>query len=261
MAHRGGAGLAPENTLEAFRAAVALWSADVLELDVRLSCDGQVVVIHDETVDRTTDGTGAVASMDLKQIRELDAGARFADASGAFPFRGKGVRIPLLEDLLEALPDTRLNIEAKEPRVARPLHELLLRHRAHHRVLFASAEERGRGVKVGWRGATSASRNQLRRSVAAVRAGAGRFYRPATDALQIPAFWEGERVATREFIAWAHRWNLPVHVWTVDDPEEMRRLLEWEVDGIQTDRPDLLARVLHQERGRPLPPGLRPGTG
>ena len=100
VAHRGGSRLAPENTLEAFRDAVERWRADMLEMDVRLTRDGEVVVIHDETVDRTTDGTGPVRSYTLEELQRLDAAHRFVDPRGEASFRGKGVRIPRFEDVL-----------------------------------------------------------------------------------------------------------------------------------------------------------------
>jgi len=97
VAHRGGSRLAPENTLVAFRRALAWWDADMFELDVRATREGEVVVLHDATVDRTTDGTGAVESMTLAEVRALDAGYRFRTPDGATPFRGYGVRVPLLQ--------------------------------------------------------------------------------------------------------------------------------------------------------------------
>jgi len=113
VAHRGGSGLAPENTLEAFRSAVDDWGADILEMDVRLSADGHVVVIHDETVDRTTNGSGAVGALTLEELRALDAGWRFTDPSGATSFRGRGARLPTFDEVLDAFPAVRINVEAK----------------------------------------------------------------------------------------------------------------------------------------------------
>lgn len=256
VAHRGGSRLAPENTLEAFRAAVMLWAADMLEMDVRLTRDGEVVVIHDETVDRTTDGSGTVFSFTLPQIQELDAGHRFLDPGGRPSFRGLGARVPRFEDVLLAFPHARINVEAKEPRVAAPLVEIVRRHGAEDRVLVAAEHERCRDAVRGYPGPWGASRTQVFWFWTLHRLPGAGPYVPGADILQVPQVWKGMRIVTPSFVRAAHRRNLPVQVWTVDEPADMRRLLSWGVDGIQTDRPDLLARVLMEEAGRPAPPGL-----
>ena len=256
VAHRGGAGLAPENTLEAFRLAVDGYGADMLEMDVHLTADDEVVVIHDPTVDRTTDGSGAVAAMGADEIRSLDAGYTFQDPDGAFSYRGRGTRVPLFAEVLQEFPETRLNVECKCPRVARPLVELILRHEAQHRVLVAAAEEANRKAVRGYPGPWGASSAQLRPFHVLHRLPLGFLYTPRADALQIPETWKGRRILTERFLREAHRRNLPVHVWTVDREDDMRRLLAMGVDAIQTDRPDRLARVLHEFGGRALPPAM-----
>jgi glycerophosphoryl diester phosphodiesterase len=255
FAHRGGARLAPENTMEAFRGAVDDWGADVLETDVHLSADGELVVIHDDTVDRTTDGTGAVADLSWAELRELDAGYHFTDLEGRHAFRGKGIGIPRLNDLLDALPGVRINVDAKAPAAARPLVELLHRRGEEHRVLVASEFEATRADRLGYRGPFSATRKQITRFYLLSRLPFDLPWTPRTHAFQVPWWWEGRQVTTRPLVERAQRRNIPVHVWTVDDPAVMRTLLAWGVDGIQTDRPDLLSRVLHEVTGRPLPPG------
>lgn len=257
FAHRGGAALAPENTLPAFTSAVELWGADILEMDVRLSRDGELMVIHDDTVDRTTDGNGPVHALTAEELRDLDAGARFLDLDGEAGFRGQGVRIPFFREVLERCPDTRLNVDAKDPAATPLLIRMVERFGARDRVLLASVGEGGRADRHGYRGPVSATRRQIRGFYLCHRLPRGGPYTPKTDALQVPYHWEGRQVTTPRLIREAHRRNLPVHVWTVDDPDLMRTLLSWEADGIQTDRPDLLARVMSEERGRPLPPGLR----
>lgn len=257
FAHRGGAALAPENTMEAFRGAVHEWGADVLEMDVRLTADGELVVIHDETVDRTTDGRGPVRAYTLDELRRLDAGSSFRALDGGAPFRGKGVRVPLLSEVLEGFPDVRLNVEAKVLDAAPVLLRVIEAHGAADRVLAASAEEAGRADRLGYRGPVCATTRQVRLFYYLHRLPGGGPYTPRADALQIPDRWEGRAVASARLVEAAHAKNLPVHVWTVDEPAAMRRLLSWGVDAIQTDRPDLLARVLHEETGRPLPTGSR----
>lgn len=258
-AHRGGAALAPENTMAAFEQAVHRWGVDMLELDVRLSADGEVVVVHDATVDRTTDGSGAVADLRLAQLRELDAGARFRDLDGRSSHAGRGVRIPTLDEVLEAFPHVRLNVEAKCAEVARPLVQAIERHGAAHRVLVAAEFEANRRSVRGYRGAWGASRSHLVPFWLLHRVPLlGRLYTPGCDVLQVPRRYRGREVVTPRLMDEANRRNLPVHVWVVDDPAEMRRLLDRGVHALQTDRPDLLARVLHEVTGRPLPPGARP---
>jgi len=260
VAHRGGSRIAPENTMQAFRAAVDQWGADMLELDVRLTRDGVVVVIHDETVDRTSDGTGPVASFSLEELQELDAGYRFVDPSGDAAFRGQGVRIPTLDELLEDLPAMRLNIEAKEPQVAGPLVELIRRHGAEDRCLVAAEFERCRRAARGYPGPWGASRHHVFLFWFLHHLPGGSPYTPGADVLQVPQSWKGLQIVTPSFVRAAHALNLPVQVWTVDDPDDMRRLLAMGVDGIQSDRPDILARVLTEVVGRTPAPGLDPAA-
>jgi glycerophosphoryl diester phosphodiesterase len=255
VAHRGGAKLAPENTIEAFRRAVDLWRADLFETDVHLSADGEVVVIHDPTVDRTTDGTGNVRDLPWAALRELDAGYRFRALDGGSPFRGIGVRLPLLDELLESFPRMRINVECKAPEAAAPLARVIERHGAAHRVLIAAFKERDRAGARGYPGPWGATSAQ----VASVRF-FGRLSAPRADVMQVSEWWKGIHVVTPRFVRAAHRLNIPVQVWTVDDPADMRRLLAWGVDGIHSDRPDLLASVLTEVAGRAVPPGAAGGA-
>jgi glycerophosphoryl diester phosphodiesterase len=261
-AHRGGAALAPENTLEAFRQAVDAWGADLLEMDVRVTADGELVVIHDATVERTTEGAGPVAELTWAELRRLDAGFRFRDATGEASFAGRGVRVPRFEDVLTALPRARLNVEAKCREAAGPLVDIVLAHHAAHRVLVAAEHEPNRRAARRYPGPWGASRAQLRPFWMLHRVPwLGALYTPRVDVLQVPVSWKGRVIVTRRFVEEAHRRNLPVHVWVVDEPAEMRRLLALGVDSIQSDRPDLLARVLHEDTGRPLPPALARAAG
>ena len=256
MAHRGGAALAPENTLLAFRRAIEWWRADVLELDVRATRDGEAVVFHDDTLDRTTDGSGPVAEHTLAEVRQLDAGFHFSTDGGlTTPFRGGGAGVSTLAEVLLACPGIRVNAEVKDVRAAEAVGAAISETRSEHRVLVAAGERVSRGGLGTGPWAISASGEELRAFYIAHRLRATRLYVPGVDALQLPEVHEGRRIVSERLVADAHAANLPVHVWTVDEEADMRRLLSWGVDGIVTDRPDRLASVLQETHGRPAAPG------
>jgi glycerophosphoryl diester phosphodiesterase len=257
IGHRGAAGWVPENTMASFRDAVDRWAVDMIELDVRASSDGHCVVIHDPTVDRTTDGAGRVADKTLAELSELDAGYRFQDGDGDFPFRGHGLRIPTIDEVLEALPDTPLTIEVKIGTAQAPMFEAIRRFDAADRVVVAGMNHRDRILFGDYRGARSGSTRDVRGFYLLHRLFAGRVWRRSCEVFQVPERQGRLRLVTPRFIRDAARHRLPVHVWTVNDPADMERLLDWGVDALITDRPDLAAGVLAERAGRPLPPGLR----
>lgn len=255
IAHRGGAALAPENTLPTFHQAIEWWGADILELDVQPTRDGEAVVLHDARVDRTTDGAGAAVELTLAEIRALDAGHRFSPGGGEFPYRGQGIQVPTLAEVLASFPRTRVNVEVKDARAGPRVREVVAEAAAESRVLIAAGDRRARRAVRGWAGASSASERELRHFYLLHRVGFAGLYRPAVDAFQLPLLHEGREIPTPRFVSDAHACNLAVHVWTVDHEADMWRLLHHGVDGIVTDRPDRLARVLHEHVGRPLPSG------
>lgn len=257
IGHRGAAGLAPENTMPSFRNAVERWAVDMIELDVHASADGQCVVIHDATVDRTTDGTGFVAEKTAAELRELDAGARFVAADGSRPFAGRGIGVPTIDEVLETFPAMRFTFEVKAAAAERPMFEAIRRHGAEERVIAAGMDWRHRLMFAGYAGATSGSTRDVRGFYMLHRAYCCRFWTPVLSVFQVPERQGRLRIVTPRFVRDAASHNIPVHVWTVNDPADMERLLDWGVDGLITDRPDLGARVLAERAGRPLPPGLR----
>jgi glycerophosphoryl diester phosphodiesterase len=250
IAHRGGRGLWPENTLFAFEHAAAL-GADVLEMDLRRSRDGEIVVLHDGTVDRTTDGQGAVSAMRLADIKRLDAGYRWtADNGVTFPFRGQGVSIPSLREVLQALPRARLNLEIKrgDPDMARPLCELITAQGAQLRVAVVSVEQ---AAIDAFRAAcpavaTAASKDEVVRFVRLSKLSLHPLYRPAAYALEIPERVGDFQVLTPGLMRDARRLNLKLEIWTVNDASDMRRLMAMGVDGIMTDFPDRLLALLRR---------------
>jgi len=253
IAHRGGSHLRPENTLEAFSNATAV-GADVLEMDVRSTADGALVVIHDATVDRTTDGSGAVETMTLGDLQKQDAAFRWsADGGKTFPFRSKGVRVPTLESVFARFPATRMNLEIKHPpgsAIARPLCEQIRAHRMAERVLVASMSDEAIGAfrSACPEVATSLAASEARTFVYASYAWLAAAYTPRGVALQVPDRLRDRILATPGLVEAAHRRNLKVHAWTVNDEARMRELVAIGIDGIITDRPDALARILGRGR-------------
>ena len=259
IAHRGGAGLAPENTLTAFRSAVSDWHSDMIELDVRATRDGHCVVLHDATVERTTDGRGRVEAMTLAQVRLLDAGYRFSPDDGqSHPYRDRGLTIPTLDEVLTALPETRFIVEVKTGAAQRPLFETIRRHQAHGRVMVAGARDADRTMFEDYDGPVSASGDAMRRMYLLHRLRLIRFWDAGrARAVQMPLRHRGRRIVSERLVRELHDKELVVHVWTVDDEDDMHQLFDWGVDGVLTDRPDRLARVMNARFDRPLPPALR----
>lgn len=252
FAHRGGAGLWPENTLLAFREAIALGIRH-LETDLHRTRDGHLVTLHDPTVERTTDGRGRATDLTLAELRRLDAGHGFTRDGVTFPFRGQGVRIPTLEEVLALHPDLRVNLEIKSPDPAslRAVWGFIEHHRVHDRVLIGSEHssvlQAFRALSRG-RVATSAGMREVLRFWLATRVGRGPRRRPDYDALQVPPTHGVLTVVDPRLVAAAHRHGLHVHVWTVDDEAEMRRLIDLGVDGLMSDRPDRLVDLIGIDR-------------
>ncbi|MFQ5791225.1 MAG: glycerophosphodiester phosphodiesterase [Acidobacteriota bacterium] len=250
FAHRGASACAPENTLDSFRLA---WEAGApyLELDVHLTGDDRLVVIHDSSVSRTTGRRGRVENMTLDAIRRLDAGCQFSpDWGRTFPYRGRGLVIPTLEEVLEAFPQARLTIEIKRTRggVEEKVAEAIQRCSTEERVIVASLEhrilERFRALEGGVH--TSFSKSEVREFLSRVRGKDWRDYRPPAPALQVPEYFGLRRVVSPAVIEVAHHLGLEVHVWTVNEPVHIQRLLHWGVDGVMTDDP---ARALSSVEG------------
>jgi glycerophosphoryl diester phosphodiesterase len=248
IAHRGGMGLRPENTLEAFAHAVAL-GADVLEMDVQPASDGTIVVIHDATVDRTTDGRGRVDSLTLEQLQKLDASHYWSgDGGPSFPFRGKGIRIPTLDEVFARFPRMRMIVEMKHggAALARPLCDLVRRSRMTEKALVASVNVE---AVTAFRAAcpealTAMSATEARIFHFAYLFGLEFAYSPPVMALLIPDRLRGEIITTPALVEAGRRRNLRVHVWTVNDEDRMRELARIGVAGIMTDRPDRLLELL-----------------
>lgn len=248
IAHRGGAGLAPENTLAAFRRSAEL-GADILEIDIRRTLDGELVVIHDSKVDRTTNGSGEVAEMTLAELKKLDAGFRWTnDGANTFPFRGSGITIPTLREVFEAFPEKIINIEPKfsTPSPAIQLCTLIEEFKRSDKVIVGTFRDE---VLEEFRAicpsvATSASPSEAIYFLAQYQIGLSESYSPEMQFFQIPSKLRSWEIVTEDYVRALHERNLDVHVWTINDSEEMKRLIELKVDGIMTDKPDLLIETL-----------------
>ena len=248
MAHRGGAGLWPENTMLAFERAHDL-GVDVIEIDVHSTSDGVLVVMHDATVDRTTNGTGRVHDLTLAKIKKLDAGYRWSqDGMKTFPYRGQGITVPTLEEVFMRFPEMRFNIEPKQenPSLAKPLCLMMREKKMVDKVIVGSFRQtvldefRRECPEV----ATSASPAEVSDFVRVYKAERQAAYRPLMRALQVPEYVGGMHVLSKDFVDAAHLRNLQVHAWTVNETESMSRLIGIGVDGIMTDYPDRLMKVL-----------------
>jgi glycerophosphoryl diester phosphodiesterase len=246
-AHRGGAALRPENTLAAFEHGLSL-GADGLELDVHLSRDGVVVVHHDATLDRTTNLTGPIRTRTAAELALVDAGYRFSDGrTDSFPFRGKGFGIPTLRQVLERHPGARLILELKsgEAELARKTIDELRAANAIGRVALGSFYYRVlRAARIYEpRIATGAAQEETRWAL--YRSWVSwPIRRPRYREFQVPETSGHTTIVTPRFIRHAHAAGLPVKVWTVNERGDIDRLLDWGVDAIISDRPDLAVEAL-----------------
>ena len=285
IAHQGGEIEAPSNTMFAFKTAKDKGS-DVLELDVHATADGELVVLHDATVDRTTDGSGRVDQMTLEQVQGLDAAYWFVPGVGTrhgrppedYPYRGfatgeraipeelsefepSDFRIPTLREVLERFPRDFVNIEIKNTAPDTEPYE---------ETLAALLREFGRTTDVivvsfldhaierfklhAPEVSTATATGETALFWASAQGPAPGAPNPRYHALQVPIEFNGLTVVTPEFVEKAHANGFAVHVWTINDRAEMEWLIDIGVDGVMTDRPTLLEQVLEDARAKYKPP-------
>ena len=242
VGHRGNAAHAPENTLESFAQAVAL-GADAIELDVHLSADGVPVVIHDPVVDRTTEGTGAVAALRMSELRALDAGARFVARNPSAPsFQGRGLRIPTLAEVLESFPQMPLLIEIKTPRASDAVRREIETHGADDRCIVASFDAEALRPFRASRIAVGAAQSDVVRLLAPalLRRSAGSVpYRVAC----VPRSHRGVPLPIRGMVEATRASGCLIHVWTVNDAASATQLWRQGVRGIVSDDPALIKQA------------------
>ena len=229
FAHRGDGEAAPENTAAAFESAVGL-GFRYLETDVHCTRDGALIAFHDDRLDRVTDQRGSIARLDYKDV----AGAR---VSGREP-------IPLMEELLGNFPEIRFNIDPKADAAVGPLIEVIRRTRAQERVCIGSfSDKRLKQIRTALPGicTSMATLETTRARLSSIGLPVGRLQAACA---QVPVVWNGIRVIDRRFVTAMKSRSLQVHVWTVNEPKEMDRLLDLGIDGLMTDRPAVLKELL-----------------
>jgi glycerophosphoryl diester phosphodiesterase len=246
MAHRGLSGLFPENTLLAFEEAARV-GAPYIELDVHMTRDGEVIVCHDADLKRTTDRAGLIHELSYAEVAAADAGYNFGGTKGKFPFRGQGLSVPRLADVLAGFAQIHFVIEVKqiEPSLIAAISEVIEKAHMRRHVLIASehqqplseAREMLAGVPTNFSALETA---EFFRRLAIGMAG----YEPPGEALQIPPQHQGLRLVTEQSVAGARDLGVEMHVWTVNDPAEMRSFLRLGAHGIITDYPDRMLALV-----------------
>lgn len=267
LAHRGGALIAPEHTMIAFEKSFEL-GVDGFEIDIRLTKDEEIVVLHDETIDRTSDGMGAVKDFTLEELKNFNFGFHYKDNNGNFPYRNQKVEIVTLRELFKKFPNMFINIDIKDSPetyegslMPSKLWRLIEEYNAENRVVVTSfySEQVDRfNLYAQNRVALGAGESDVRKAFAAFTSQLGHLYHPKVDVFQIPIKSGRFSLDSPKFIAFLNNLNIPVHYWVIDDEELMRKLLENGAQGIITDRPDIAVPLVrdwvehHKEKGENL---------
>lgn len=256
IAHQGGELLAPSNTMAAFTNAANM-GVDVIETDLHITKDGYLVAIHDPTVDRTTNGHGKVADMTLEDIQKLDAGYHFKDLNGNYSYRGKGVYIPAAEEMFQTFDQMRIEMEIKDDNpperideMASKLWALIKKYHMEDKILVASFDQNILDTFNKYakdRVATCGGKQEVTQFVVFHKFFLRNLYQPHTDSFQIPIEDSGFDLTDQKLITGAHRRGQDISYWTIDDPKEMKKLLDAGADGILTNRPDLLLKIVAEK--------------
>jgi glycerophosphoryl diester phosphodiesterase len=251
IGHRGFSGRFPENTMLSFEQAVAI-GVDAIEFDVHATRDSKIVVIHDATLERTTNVNGRVADHTWAELKKADAGYHFdPEGKGEFPFRGKGIGVPLLENVFKSFPGMRMVIEIKQtmPAIEEHVYRLIRKYQMEDKVIVASEhyEPLARFRDLSKQIATSLSAPEALTFYQLFRLHLANFYRPFGDAMQIPPEFRGSSVVSPSFVSAIRRKGMVLQIWTINDPKQMRQLMKMDVDGIISDYPDRLLKITGQE--------------
>lgn len=251
ICHQGGEDLFPSNTMYAYVRCASEFDTDVLEIDVHQTADGELVVLHDETVDRTTDGEGLVKELTLDELKALDAAFDFTPEGGAdTPLRGTGITVPTLEEIFTRFPDELMNIEIKQidPPIEAPLVDMIREHDMVEKVCLGSFDDSvAEKLRELLPEACHYAPEELARSYyIGTRLWLTGFDPPPIDAFALPPTSGDTVVLDERLMEAAHAEGKHVWAWTIDDENEMMRLFALGVDGIMTNRPDRLARVMSE---------------
>ncbi len=255
LAHRGGAHLAPEHTKPAFEKAAAL-GVEGFEIDIRLTKDEEIILFHDDTVDRTTDGVGFVKDYTLKEINQLNHGYHFVDLEGNTPYREEKLSAVTLKELLIDFPSIYVNIDIKDSpdtyegslmpsKLWRLIEELQVQDRVVVTSFYSEQVDRF-NLYAQNRVALGAGETDIRKAFTAFTSQFGHLYHPKVDVFQIPPKHGVISLDMQKFISFLGNLNIPVHYWTINDTEMMERLIKRGAKGIVTDRPDLAVPFLRE---------------
>ncbi len=253
MAHRGDQTVSPENSLLALKNA-SLLEIDFIETDIRITKDKELILFHDETLDRTTNASGPLINFTLGELEEgVDLGYRFTlDNGKTFPCRGKNWRVVTLRQAFEVFPEMRFNLDIKnaEPEVPQLLVDLITEFKREDNVLVGSFHHNqiAKFRNLLPNAPTAASPKEVKNFIFRHKVRINRFFKTKYYALQVPIQYDGTRIVSKNFVTDAHSRNIAVHVWTINDRPSMEWLIRLGVDGIFTDDPWLLLETLQEKK-------------
>ncbi|SEQ55898.1 glycerophosphodiester phosphodiesterase [Piscibacillus halophilus] len=256
IAHRAGDLIAPGNSMAAIEQSAEL-GVDLIELDIHITKDGHLVLMHDPSVDRTTDGSGLVSELTLEEFQMLDAGFHFLDLNGEYSFRGLGVYKPTLEEVFQEYPDMKYMLEIKHTNppqlygdIALKLWDLIQEYDMEDKVLVSSFDQEiidEFNEHAEGRVALGTGEQSAFNFVITNKLWVRNFFKPNGHAIQFPVRNKFFNFFTEEIIEGAQRLGMDIHYWTINDEETMRELIDAGVDGIITDRPDMLIDILEEK--------------
>ncbi|MDF1573324.1 MAG: glycerophosphodiester phosphodiesterase [Bacteroidales bacterium] len=253
IAHGGAKQLWPENTMPAFEGSVQM-GVDVLEIDMKITKDEVLVCHHDHTIDRMSDGEGELGAYTYEELLAFNFGEGFEALDGSFPYQDDTIRIPKLEEVFDRYTDMYFTVEIKDrgesgQRAGELLKALVETWQLEDRMIVAAFDDETLTAFQGLEGnniPVSTSQKEATKFVITAKTLTGVFYAPEAVALQLPMEQSGLNLSRKHVINSAHKHNMAVHYWTINDKEDMRLLIENGADGLMTDRPDIMLELLEE---------------